>query len=470
MANLFNCKNEAEYSAATDRPVQQSSVSYDGTGVISDGKNILLPFNETNCEVGDMVVFDTVENKRKILKSKTYYAGTFDSSRYIKSKGLYFGSTNGKGLFVAYEDVPGPSQMWAEKCYFRLTGLDLTQAGSITFNTYYSLGAHNGNVVSWSTGATLASVVATFNGLGLSASYFKVVVLADSTGIGIWVNFPTISTIASIFSITASSGGGTGATVEYMNKIGGNDVVFQYVETSTVISSRAKAANIRRRNGLVTSYAGAHEAKFIDFCRTGGSSIFVPESNATPMTEACFNSLSGSSVPAELALYNKYVGNYTKYIEGAMAANPSAYGVMGLSYDDGAVQTALLGKVMTKDYDNNIIPAFPAAYNVYHYGVNAGVTTGFETGNWGLMTAYQMMKLMEQVSIDSDNKTELNTQFAKYNDAGNIYGRGRSYWTCAEYSPRNSFGYSGYFGKLDSDYFSKSGTSSCRPILALDFD
>jgi hypothetical protein len=224
MANLFNCKNETEYSAATDRPVQQSSVSYDGTGVISDGKNILLPFNETNCEVGDMVVFDTVENKHKILKSKTYYAGTFDTSRYVKSKGLYFGSMNGKGLFVAYENATLPSKMWAEKCYIRITGLDLTQAGSFTFNTFYSWAAHNDNVVSWDAGATLASVMATINGLGLSASYFKAAVLADNTGIGIWVNYPSTTTTTNMWNVTASTGGASNMSSEWMTKYNGNDV------------------------------------------------------------------------------------------------------------------------------------------------------------------------------------------------------------------------------------------------------
>lgn len=468
MANLFNYKNKAEYSAATDRPVQQSSVSYDGTGVISDGKNILLPFNEANCEVGDMVVFDTVENKRKILKSKTYYAGTFDASRYVKSKGLYFGSMNGKGVFVAYENAVPITLMWAEKCYFRLTGLDLAQAGSITFNTYYSGAAHNGNVVSWNAGATLASVLATINGLGLSADSFKSAVLTDNTGIGISVQYASNTIIASIFSIIASSGGGTGASVEYMNKIGGNDVVLQNVETATVILGRVKGRYSRRRNGFAYNSCGCHEALFISYYRTNGRSTFVTETDEYPMTEVCFNSLSGSSVPAELALYNKYSGNYTKYIEGAMVANPSSYGVMGLSYNDGAIQTALLGKVMTKDYDNNIIPAFPAAYRAYRYGVNAGVVTGFEAGNWGLPTVYQMVKLMEVCGINSSNKSDFNLQFAKYNDAGNIYGSSDSFWLCAECLAGDAFRYNNLNGLLNGKY--KHVFCACRPILTIDFD
>jgi len=466
MANLFNYKSKADYAAATDRPASQSSVSYAGSEIINDGKNVILPLTEANCEVGDMAVFDTIESKRKILKSKTYHAGTFESSRYILSKGVYSVSQNGKGIFVAVENAAASSKMWAERCYFRLTGLDLAQAGSITFKTYYSGAAHN--VVSWEAGATLASVVATINGLGLNASIFKAAVLADNTGIGVWVNYPTTNTIASIFSVTASTGGGTAAAVEYMNKYNGNDVVWQYVETATIISGRVKAASVRRRNGLVTSYGGGHFEKFVDHYKTNGSATFKPESDVSPMNKACFDGLASSEVAAELALYNKYGGDYNKYMKGAMCANPCAYGATGLSYDDAAQQTALLGQVMTKDYDNNVIPAFPAAYYAHIYGINAAVPTGFEAGKWGLPTTYQMEKLIELVGLNSSNKTDFNRAIDKFNAAGNFYGSGHYFWTCAEYSAGGSFRYYATYGIFGVN--GKHDAYGVRPVLELEWD
>ena len=196
MANLFLYKNKAGYNSATDRPAQQSSVSYDGQETIVDGKNVILPFKPANAQMGDMVVFDTIDNCRKILKWKTYHAGTFDSSRYIMGKALYFGAQNGKGIWAGIENAVSASKIWAEKCYFRLTGINVSAAGSFTFKTYYSWASHPDNVVSWDAGATLASIVATINGLGLSASYFKAAVLADGTGIGIWVNYPTTNNVS----------------------------------------------------------------------------------------------------------------------------------------------------------------------------------------------------------------------------------------------------------------------------------
>jgi hypothetical protein len=468
MANLFNYKNKAEYTAAADRPAQQSSVSYDGAGVISDGKNILLPFNETNCEVGDMVVFDTVENKHKILKSKTYYAGTFDSSRYILGDGVYVGAQNGKGLFVSIRNAVSTSKMWAENCYIRVTGLDLTQAGSFTFNTLYSWAAHNDNVVSWDAGATLASVMATINGLGLSASYFKAAVLADNTGIGIWVNYPGTTVTTNIWSITAKSGGAENAASEWMGKYNRNDVVWQCVVTSTLIPGRTPAKSVIRRNGLSNSWGGGHLAKFIDYHKTNGSATFQAETRVSPMNKACFDGLASSSVEAKLALYNKYGGDYTAYMRGAMANMETANGIIGVSYDDEAYQTKLLAQVLTKDYDKNVIPAFPAAYAAYTYGVNAGVTTGFEAGKWGLPTAWQMMKIISQVGINSSNKTVLNNAMAKFNDAGNFYGNGCFFWTCAERSADSAVIYYGNEGVLS--YNNKHGTESCRAVLALNFD
>ena len=468
MANLFIYKDRAAYQAATNRPASESSVSYDGSSVIGDGVNVILPFKRGNAELGDMVIFDTVENKKKILKWKTYHAASFDSARYILSNAQYFDHKAGVGLWAANRDasVLTPNgNKWAEKCYFRLTGFDLTANGSITFNTYYAWGAHNGNEVTWNAGATLASIAASMNGLGLNASYFKASVLADGTGIGVWVDYPTTSTIASIFSITAQSGS---VAVQYMNKYNGNDVVWQYVETASIIPGRIPAQNIKRKNGLVASWCGGHLAKFIDYYGTNGSATFVEESNATPMNRACWNSLASSAVEAEINLYNKYGGDYTKYMEAACAADPCNAYILNTSYDDILEQTRLLSEVMTQDYDMNSIPAFPAAYNAYKFGIAAGVVTGFEPGKWALPGVWDIKHLIEKVGLNSSNKTDFNKAIDKCNPSGNFYGSGYYFWTFAEISANDAWGYVGNNGRLANG--SKVNSISSRPVLALLFE
>ena len=470
MANLFNYPSRAAYVADTSRPAQQSSVSYDGSETIVDGRNVILPFTPANCEVGDMVIYDTLENKKKILKWASYYAGTFDASRYIKSNAVFVGFQGRRALFFAVANAASAAQKWACACYFRLTGLDLTVDGSFTFKTYYSSAAHTDNVVSWTAGATLASVVTTMNSLGLNASYFKAAALADGTGIGVQVDYPTTATVSNIFSLTAQSGGAADAEVEYMNQYDGNDAVFQYMNTGSVIPGRkAATSSVLRRNGNVLSYGGAHYDKFYDYYKTNGSATFVAESTAAPMNKACFDALASSVVEAELALYNKYDGDYGKYIKAAMVSEETLRGVMGLWYDGEVEQTAILGQILTKDYDENVIPAFPACYYAYRFGVNTpGVTTGFEAGQWGSPTPWQIVKIIKQVGLNASNKTTLNLAIEKFNPSGTFYGNGSYFWTCAEYSDNFAFIYSGGNGNLGN--YIKNGTLNSRALLALVFD
>ena len=465
MANIFNYPNRATYLADNSRPAQQSSVSFDGSETLVDGVNIIVPFVPANVELGDMVIFDTLENKKKILKWKTYNAGTFDSARYIMSKSLYYMMDEGKAIFVPVENAVAASQIWAESCYFRLTGLDLTAAGSFTFNTYYASAAHNGNLVEWSAGATLASVVATMNGLGLSASYFKAAVLADGTGIGVKVTYPTTATIANIFSITEQTGS---ASVEYMNKYNGNDVVWQYVLTNTIIPGRVPAGVILRKNGYTASYSGSHWDKFLGYYTTNGSATFVADSAAGVMKEACFDGLAASQVAEELALYNKYGGDYDRYVDGRMVAPETMRGITGWHGVDDILQTKLLADIMTLDYDRNVIPAYPAMYYISKYGVNAGVVTGFEAGNFAAPSPRKMDALIKCVGLNAQNKKPLNLAIDKFNPSGNFYGNGYYCWTFAEPSAGDAVYY--YGGNGSVSYVSKRNAFSVRGLLALDFD
>jgi hypothetical protein len=463
MANIFDYKSKAAYESATDRPTFQSSMSYDGDETHVDGVNVLLPFRECNCEEGDMIVFDTLELKRKVLKWRSYNAGTFDTSRYIISTGHYSFPMGRKAILTANK-TPG-SFMWAAKCYFRLTGFDLTATGSLTFKTYYSWKAYTGNVVSWDAGATLTDIAAKFNGLGLSASYFKAAMLADGTGIGVWVNYPTTSNVDSILSITEQTGA---VEREYMQLINGVEYVPQYCNTNKIIPGRLGGLSVTRRNGLYTSWAGCYYERFYNCYSVEGSAKFEGETSSSVMTKAMFESLAEATDETQKAFYDKYNGDYPTYLRSRMVAIDSGRGVMAESYDNFVEQTRLLAEVMTVDYDRNPIPAFPAAYQAHHYGVTSGFDTGFEVGQWGLPSTYAMVRLINLVGLNSSKKTEFNKAIDKFNSAGNFYGQGYYFWTSAEYSASISFVYYGYNGLLDND--NRGNTLSVRPLLALEFD
>jgi hypothetical protein len=462
MANIFNYKSMADYLSATDRPTFQSSMSYDGDEAHIDGVNVLLPFKQGNCAVGDKIVYDSVDGCLKVLKWRTYNAGTFDRPRYVDSTGIFGFDLCGKPVIIA-EKSPGTFP-WAAKCYFRLTGFDLTAAGSLTFKTYYSWAAHAGNVVSWDAGATLVDIAAKFNTLGLNASYFKAATLADGTGIGVWVNYPTVTDVDTILSITEQTGA---VEREYMQLIDGKPYVPQYVDTSTIIPGRLGPRSVLRKNGLMTPWGGGHPERFYNSCSVNGSATFLTEANSTPMRKEMFESLAEASDEAQKALYDKYGGDYAAYLDGAMVLLDAPRGVMAEGYDDFVVQTRLLAEVMTVDYDRKPIPAFPAAYEAFHYGVAAGVSTSFERGNWGMLGGYGGEKLILALGVDASHKSEFNKALDKFNPGGNFYA-GNYSWLSAEGSAGYAYCYNGYGGSFD--YGGRYDRLSVRPALALTYD
>lgn len=462
MANIFNYKSKADYLSATDRPTFQSSMSHDGDEAHIDGVNVLLPFKQGNCATGDKIVYDSVESRLKVLKWRTYSAGVFDWSRYVNSTGIFGFDLCGKPVIIA-ERSPG-SFAWAAKCYFRLTGFDLTAAGSLTFKTYYSWAAHAGNVVSWDAGATLADIADKFNALGLNASYFKAATLADGTGIGVWVDYPTTADVDTIFSITEQTGA---VEREYMQLIDGNQYVPQYVDTSTVIPGRLGPRGALRKNGLMTSWGGGHPERLYNYYSVNGSATFQTEANSTPMRKEMFDSLAEASDATQKALYDKYGGDYAAYLDGAMVLLDAPRGVMAESYDDFVEQTRLLAEVMTVDYDRKPIPAFPAACEAFHYGVTAGVPTGFERGNWGMLGGYGGEKLILALGLDASHKSVFNKALDKFNPGGNFYAY-NYFWTSAEYSAYGAYYYGGYDGSFI--YGNRCSRLSVRPALALTYD
>ena len=462
MANIFNYKSNEDYKEAVDRPAQQSSISYDGSTPQYDGVNVIVPFYESNAQVGDMVLYDTVEKCHKLLKWRTYNAESFDDSRYIMGRGVYQGAWNGMLYFVSIDSLG--SSMWAESCYFRITGFDLSQEGSFTFNCFYNWNSHNDITISWTAGATYSDIVTSLK-TSTDSSYFSPNVLADNTGIGIKITYPTNDNLSKIFTITAKTGGGENISCQYTGQYDGKDVVWQYVLTSSLVPGRRKNKSILRRTGLMTSWAGL-TPRFNEYYRTNGSKTFQKEESGTPMAEEMWNSLATSTDAEQKALYDKYNGDYTTYLDNQKVVLETARGIMGISDSDAAEQTKLLANIMIQDYNLNIIPAFPCHYKVHNYGINSGIITGFEAGNWGMYPLVQLADLMLKVGYDSNNKKELNLAIDKFNPGGNIYQANHYLWGDAEVSADGSYAYAGNYGDLGNDY-GKFSTLGVRGVLAL---
>lgn len=474
MGKINKYNSLAAYNAAAKdaNAVEVSKVVSEVMYDMGSNANVILPFKANNLEVGDIVVYDKQEQKKKVLKWITYNSATLDTNRYVVSDSNYIGTLNNKGIFVSAKlPTGGTSVMWAEKAYFRITGFDLTQGGSFTFSVKQAATTYNGVVVTYEADATLESIAAAILTALSNNTYITCVKLADGTGIGLSVdrNYAA-STPSVIFNITAKTGGAADVEVEYMNKIGDTEVVLQSFATNTLISGRKAAINNGERNNGTTAYLlGANWTKFIQYYTTNGESTFKAESNATPMKKTVFDGLAESEVPEQLALYNKYGGDYSAYLNGYMGKEITAKGIIANDYDDFAAQTALLGSVMTKNYNNEDIAAFPFANKIVNYGISTeGVVTGFEAGNFAAPSTKVLQILMPQVGYDSSHMTDLNKAFAKVSGATNIYGSGTYIWACSEHSAYIAWSYGGSSGAIGDNI--KNGTFQSRPVLALELE
>ena len=83
MKNLNKYTNTAAYTADTNRPTNQSTVSLieDGTGIKFDGKNVLV--EKAGAGIGDICVYNKTLLRKQFIKEGTYVAATFPANLVI---------------------------------------------------------------------------------------------------------------------------------------------------------------------------------------------------------------------------------------------------------------------------------------------------------------------------------------------------------------------------------------------------
>ena len=457
--SLYQYSDNESYTAdASSRPVDSSVVSEVSSQVEYKGVNIVVDALPQNVEVGDMLIYDKQTLKHKILKMKTYNSSSFDTDRYIKSDMLWHQTILGTGLFL-YKTMT--SARWGAQCEFKLSGFDLTQAGSFTFlSTGYQAKAE-ATTISWEANATLESVRAqltTGNGgvIG-SGSYSSAVI--DGTDIIVMVGGYGTNNI----TIGSLSGGAEGVTLtDYSKvcKIGDTFVsdtdTHRSFEGSTVATCFPSLAG-ELLPVTTASYTvcdvnrpyrcGMYFPTFKAYVSTNGSSTFVDDTtsgSSFPMTLAKFNACATSEVEAEVACYNRHKGSYDSYLRAAMADHDTLKGTVGQAEQNFGKQGKLLASIMYKDHNDEWKPCYPAAYAASQMGVTVvGYTTGFEPGNLHFVDTNEGVSFMREGVVE-----ELNANFAK------IGGMtlGSSYlWFSSEYDASNAWLYYAGDGDLGSN-------------------
>ena len=460
------------YGIDMSRETELGSVSLLNNSPKFDGVNVILDFKQCNCEIGDIIVIDKLENKAKILKEDTYNADSFDHTRYHLGNAVYFGFNGRKALFL--DKTAAASATWAAPNQYILSGFDLSKSGSFTYSAVAYSESNSSNyptqsniTIEWSAGATIDSIITAWknktnaSGYKVVASNFSVVKINESS-IGVAVT--TIST--GLFTINSSSGGGSSVTVHDCSEdVMISDVVLGKTHRSFQGSTLASlfpdanlipvtSANYTKIGHNNTYMCGANLERFLTYCTTNGAKTFVAKgTNSWPMSKETFDNLIFSADAEQIALYDSYNGDYKLYIADHMTDNTVMKGVCFMSYKKNIEHAKKLAKIMFKDYFGNWSPVYPAAYNA--------VKASDEFFEKHLIGAWDISVIMEDSMLKALNKVISKLK-------GNILSNSSYYWCSSEYSSYSAWNFHGYSGTLY--HYIKFNSLGVRSALAFNFE
>ena len=466
MRNINKYNEELEY-ALDSRPTTESVVSFvtDSRQVHYDGKNVVKPLTKYGkYDVGDELCVDTLSNELCVLATKTYDESSF-GSRYRRC-GVFFCFNDGGVLkFDCGVNVTG---MWANYCFYRIEGLDLSRAGSFdyAFDTNIATGKSATGTVSWEAGATLASVVSSWDKPHL---YGNIVVTTDGLAIGVSVGGYKGALTLTISNLT---GGAESAVLVDLSKnytIDGVETITEehhpwqikslkdiFSEDKITIGMTANAytvSGVNRRNRC-----GMRFSKFKAYSATNGSDTFVDDTssgNIFPMKSSVFAQCIDGTVggDAGIALYKKHNGSYDSYIRAAMVdIDNRRNGVLKYCLGDNGKMATFLASVMTKDYNLNDAPVFPIHYNASYITIDSAIPV-----KPYLWSVDEGCRVMDDNFIDDYNRILAKRGKTQILESTN-------FWFASEYHAFYGQLYNGKYGTLNvNDRFY---SNSARAFLA----
>lgn len=430
MKHINKYTDQSAYIADTNRPKSEPTVSKIAEKMQYDkGDNLIL--EDGYCAIGDTVVYDKIDKRRKIVKLGSLKPATLDS-RYVIG-GTVYARTNNEMFVVANEDCG--NQQWAAPWRAKLTGFSASGGSfTITFNTSTT------PAITYTADDTLTDIAAKID-TALKVFLDKLTATAYGDYIVVEQNWytPVISTFTA-----------TEITVEILT---GN----YQTELSGLVESYV---NVRMNNGIATSFAGMNLERFIAYHSVSGgddTNVVVPTS--TRVKESKFNMQDNP------ILVDEY-GTYREYMKSMMLRYP--YSKDAIIDKNGKENTRILGSVMFTDHDGTQKPAYPACYEALNYGVEAEEETSFEKSNWWLSSADEMNTLMKDVTVGISGleTDDMNKGIA---DALGFRISATDYmWTSTERSSSTSWFYDGNDGRLTngSKYYSTRVRSvSAFPLL-----
>lgn len=430
----------AAYTADTNRPSEDKTISKVAGALRYEGKNVIV--DKKYCDVGDIRVFDKNDGAIKVVKLDTLNLATLPSNYVIG--GVVDYRTEDWAHVVALN--PAPSAPWAAPYKVKVTGFDFTTGGSftITVNTTTT------GAINYTTSDTLATVatamMAALQAAGFTAATgWSCTAYQDYNCVVVQQNWYTPN--VTVFTVTDADlkVNRTILTENYQTALSGVVTPYGY---------------IRRSDGVDSYLAGCNLEKFILYYSVNGDDLTGQAVGAASIIrESRFNDIDN---PLLVTAY----GTYRNYMQAKMLQYPFSKGA--IVDDSGKANTAALSAIMYTDHDGVAKPAYPAAYNAKNYGiVTEGYTTGFEAGNWYLESVRLTNILMKDVTYGLTGITGLNADPVNrsiYAAGGSMISLAGYPWTSTEYSSNTAWFCNGSNGTMTNR--SKDSVYYVRPVSA----
>ena len=428
MKNINNYENLAAYEADTNRPTDENTVSFikDINIIKRKGVNVIVP--SIYCEVGDTVIYDTVEEKYKVIKNGTVNRALL-SSRYIITA-VVSERSNTSALIDAGVQV---TKQWAAPYKVKMSGFSFAADGSFTLTINTTTTA----AISYTTTDTLATL-ATKIQEAIRAKYpngWTVTAYADH--IVVEQNYYTPN-------VTIFTCSDTNITV---NILTGN---YQTAITGLLSPS----TQLYRNDGTVEYYAGANFLKFKQYySANGGDSVNQALTSNGVIRESRFNATDNP-------ILFEYYKTYDNYLQAKMVKKSYSKGI--ITDKNGQGNTRKLAAVTYTNHDGVVSPAYPAAdyCNLFE---RAG--TKHLGGSWWMPSVWEFEQIISKIT-NGISGVEQDIITKGFIEAGlTPLNVGSYYWLSCEYSSDNAWFYNGYYGTFS--YRTKLTSNDCRVVSAL---
>lgn len=432
MRNINKYDNLAAYDADTNRPTDENTVSLikDINIIKRKGVNVIVP--SIYCEIGDTVIYDTVEEKYKVIKNGTVNRALL-SSRYIITA-VVAERSNTSALIDAGVQV---AKQWAASYKVKMSGFSFVADGSFTL-TINSTTTSAINYTTTDTLATLATkmqdairAIMTVHPIGWTVTAYADYIVVEQN-----------SYTPNVTIFTCSDANIT------VNILTGN---YQTAITGLL----SPFTQLYRNDGTVEYYAGANFLKFKQYySANGGDSVDQTLTSNGIIRESRFNATDNP------ILFNYYL-TYDNYLQAKMVKKSYSKGI--IVDKNGQSNTKKLAVVAYTNHDGTASPAYPAAdyCNLFE---RAG--TKHLGGSWWMPSVWEFEQIISKIT-NGISGVEQDIITKGFIEAGlTPLNVGSYYWLSCEYSSSLAWFYYGLNGIFIRGNY-KHYSNNCRVVSAL---